>query len=98
MSYAQTSELSKQKSGEVIKMASISSGGAFRQSLILKSVKKKDTDGHVQKPLPPPVSSEQYKHVQLDQSTYSDNTNGEHNTKEEDHYGFLYSLSEKELH
>lgn len=80
-------------------MASITSGGMFRHSKNLRS-KSKGEPGI--KHLPPPVSSEQYKKIDQEISTYSDvpssSANGAHGSKEEDHYGFLYSVSEKELH
>jgi hypothetical protein len=52
--------------------------------------------------LPPPVSSEQvFRNTEMETSTYSDipsaSANGAH-TKEEDHFGFLYSMSEKDYH
>ena len=77
-------------------MASIS-GGIFRQSKNLRGRGKvPDTT-----PLPPPVSSEQYKKLEME-STYADipsPVNGAHSSnKREDHYGFLYSMSEKEFH
>ncbi len=80
-------------------MASIS-GGMFRQS---KNLKGKKGDSALPKPLPPPVSSEQYRKMDMDVdiSSYTDipsAANGAHSTKEEDHFGFLYSISEKDLH
>lgn len=75
----------------------IKGGGMFRQSKNLKGRGKGDTGTT---PLPPPVSSEQYRKLEMT-STYSDipsPANGAHSTKEEDHFGFLYSLSEKDLH
>lgn len=77
-------------------MASIS-GGMFRQSKNLKSSGKATADSA---PLPPPVSSEQYNKLEM-VSTYRDTqfpVNGAHSSKEEDHYGFLYSTSEKDFH
>lgn len=80
-------------------MASIS-GGMFRQSKNLKG-KGKAGDHPQPTPLPPPVSSEQYKKLEM-VSTYSDipttPVNGATSTKEEDHFGFLYSTSEKDFH
>ena len=81
----------------------ISDGGMFRQSKNLKSRGKKVEKG-VPRPLPPPVSSEEvFRRKELnDTSTYSDipspSANGAHSAKEEDHFGFLYSMSEKDLH
>ena len=77
-------------------MASISTGGMFRQSKNLRGRK-----GAESKALPPPVSSEQYRKVEVDISSYTDipsGANGAHSTKEEDHFGFLYSVSEKDFH
>lgn len=78
-------------------MASIA-GGIFRQSKNLKG--RRDPQA-----LPPPVSSEQLKkktdHMEVDISSYTDipsPANGAHSTKEEDHFGFLYSTSEKDFH
>ena len=79
-------------------MASPISGGMFRQSKNLKSKNKARSDST---PLPPPVSSEQYKKEEM-VTTYvetpSPPVNGAPNSKEEDHYGFLYSTSEKDFH
>lgn len=80
-------------------MASIKSGGLFRQSVELKSVKKRNPEAPTT--LPEPISSEQFKGGELGQSSYPDipsAANGGHSAKEEDHFGFLYSTSEKDLH
>ena len=80
-------------------MASISSGGMFRQSKNLKG--RKGAEPTLSKALPPPVSSEQYRKVEVEISSYTDipsGANGAHSTKEEDHFGFLYSVSEKDFH
>lgn len=83
-------------------MASLSDGGMFRQSAKLKG-KGKETNKVVPKPLPPPVSSAEYFRTKnMEASTYSDaqslSANGAHSSKEEDHFGFLYSMSEKDFH
>ena len=93
----------------MIRMAStsISGDGSFRSSVILKSKRPIDPDTNISLArLPSPVSSAQMaKSSPSDaQSTYSDiptSANGEQSgqcTKEEDHYGFLYSVSEKDQH
>lgn len=88
---------------ELTMASSISEGGMFRQSRNLKSRGKKG-EKSASKPLPPPVSSEEvFRRKELnDTSTYSDvpspSANGAHSAKEEDHFGFLYSMSEKDLH
>lgn len=73
-------------------MARSIEGGVFRESMILKSKKKKSA---VDKPQPQPTTEEPT-------SLYTDGpTNGEamqKREKEEDHYGFLYSISEKDKH
>lgn len=86
-------------------MASISEGGMFRQSKNLKGSRGKGkVESVLPKPLPPPVSSEQvFRNKDMEMSTYSDvpsvnSANGAHSAKEEDHFGFLYSLSEKDFH
>ncbi len=67
-------------------MASSVVGGAFRESVILKSSKSIDPEPHRNNP----------------QSSYTDvPSNGESagkREKEVDHYGFLYSSSEKDKH
>ncbi len=92
-------------------MASIQIGGTFRQSQILKGGGNKSSSGpkgqkrkkekeSTTTPLPPPVSSKQYQKMEME-STYADvasEMNGEHSSKEEDHFGFLYTDSEKDLH
>lgn len=70
-------------------MASSMTGGMFRESRKLKGRGKGEAT-----PLPPPVSSEQYR--RLDLSEASPSSNGP--SKEEDHFGFLYSVSEKDFH
>lgn len=87
-----------------IMASSISSAGAFRSSVILKSKRPIDPDTNTPLArLPPPVSSVQMAQSSPShsQSTYSDiptSANGEKRSKEEDHYGFLYSMSEKDQH
>lgn len=83
-------------------MASISDGGMFRQSRNLKSRGKKAEPG-ISKPLPPPVSSEQvFRNKDMETTVYPDtpspSANGARNSKEEDRFGFLYSMSEKDYH
>ena len=79
---------------------SIDSGGVFRQSVILKSKRPIDPDKATpMTKLPPSVGSD---NVTLPVTSYTDiPTNGEASKpreKEEDHYGFLYSISEKDKH
>lgn len=73
-------------------MASSVVGGAFRESVILKSSKSIDPDKS--------INSEP--HRNNPQSSYTDvPSNGESagkREKEVDHYGFLYSSSEKDKH
>ncbi len=68
-------------------MASSIVGGAFRESVILKSKKSIDPDQSTPEP--------------TEQSSYTDVPvphNGRPREKVEDHYGFLYSISEKDKH
>lgn len=83
-------------------MASISDGGMFRQSAKLKGKGKIETKGAKPVLMPPPVSSSQYfRKKNMEASVHpndpSPSANGAH-SKEEDHFGFLYSMSEKDLH
>ena len=78
-------------------------GGMFRQSKNFKG-RGKATEGGLTKPLPPPVSSKDVfrQKADMEASGYSEDhsppANGAHSTKEEDHFGFLYSMSERDLH
>ena len=72
-------------------------GGIFRRSQNLSRADPSTA-------LPPPVSSDQiFRNQEASEvSSYGDlpsaSSNGARNTKEEDHFGFLYSMSEKDLH
>ena len=66
-------------------------GGMFRESKKLKGKGKGEGPGAT--PLPPPVSSEQYRGLDVSEASPANGS-----SKEEDHFGFLYSVSEKDFH
>lgn len=69
-----------------------------RSSVELTKVSKRNPDSLSR--LPPPVSSEQFKDADITESHSGilSGVNGEHDSKREDRYGFLYSMSEEEQH
>lgn len=86
-------------------MAKPINSGHFRESVILKSNRQVDPDKAIPVPnLPPPVSSEELEtpmSIFYDQEGANGEATGETpkpREKEEDHYGFLYSISEKDQH
>ena len=81
-------------------------GEYYRSSVVLKGRRPLDPDANPLRPLPAPVSSKD-----MSSSPPPDPfetaggdlpggaSNGQaQNSKAEDHYGFLYSMSEKDLH
>ena len=91
---------------------SIQKGGAFRSSVVLKSSRAIDPDKAIPPArLPPPVSSKDVTAMPTPTITIegeplsnsSDiavtSANGDQpRPKQEDHYGFLYSMSERDQH
>lgn len=74
-------------------MASSMAGGMFRESKKLKG-KGKGKGEATATPLPPPVSSEQYRGFESLEASLAANGS----SKAEDHFGFLYSVSDKDFH
>ena len=87
---------------------SVQKGGAFRSSVVLKSSRAIDPDKAIPPAkLPPPVSSKDVTATPtitiegepLSNDVAVTSANGDQpRPKQEDHYGFLYSMSERDQH
>lgn len=85
---------------------SVQKGGHFRSSVVLKSTRSIDPDKAIPPArLPPAVSSKDVTATPTitiegePVSASSPSANGEQpRPKQEDHYGFLYSMSERDQH
>ena len=89
---------------------SIQKGGAFRSSVVLKSSRAIDPDKAIPPArLPPPINSKDVtatSTITIEGEPLSNSSdiaatsaNGDQpRPKQEDHYGFLYSMSERDQH